>query len=143
MLVAPTQTGQEGLNHVMTPHLVWHENEHAEVHSVDELDLLIDQLTIQAQQTMPFSIELSVNNETGLLVVVGCEESHMEFYSAQSKPPILGCVGPWDDDELIVFSQRGHYSEMYKRYCVPITEARKALRQYFQTGMRPDNIMWA
>ena len=126
----------------MTLHLSWHENEFVEVHSVDELDQLIDQLTMQAKQRMPFSIELSVNNATSLLIVVGREESHMEFYSGQSRPPIVGCVGPWNDDEFIVFSHRGHYSEIDKRYCVPVMDARKALRQYFQTGLRPNNILW-
>lgn len=127
----------------MNPCLTWDENEQCIVHSVSELDQMIEKLTAKAkEENMPFTVELQVDPETALVIVVGREESHVAFYSTASRPPIVTSIGPWDEDEQIVFTHRGHWSSMDKRFWVPIAEAREAMRSYFLTGRRPDNITW-
>lgn len=126
----------------MIPMLVWHEHENYEVHTLDALDRLIDQLDRDGRETTPFAVSLQVNPQSELCIVVGCEESHVEFYAADQSPLVVGCTDPWDDDLLIAHSYRGHYSEMPRRYCVPIADAREAMRLYFQTGKRPENQRW-
>jgi hypothetical protein len=122
------------------PYLQWHER--AEVHSLQQLDLLVDHLTTEANADAPFTVDLHANPRTGLLIVLGREESHVEFYSADSRPPIVTCRGSWEDDELIVFYYRGHHSELPKRAWIPIEDDRETLRRYFLTGKRPENIRW-
>ena len=126
----------------MIPYLVWHENESREIHSLEELDQLMHDLDHEGCESTPFSVSLQVNPETELYIVVGCEESHVEFYAADQSPLVVSCTGPWDDDVLIAFYYRGHYSEMPRRYCVPIADAKEAMRQYFLTGKRPQNLKW-
>lgn len=125
----------------MTPYLLWDDKE-TRISSLEALDNLLDHLTVEAKQLMPFTVELHVNNDTGLLIVLGQTESPVEWYSAADRFPIMGAHGPWDDDNLLVFLHHGHYSELPKRFCVPIADAREALRQYFLTGVRPSNIHW-
>lgn len=126
----------------MTPRLEWNEDQQVEVHSLDELEHLIDELSRQAQGELPFSVELYGNVDTCLSIAVGGEISHMEFYSAKSRPLVVGCRGPWNEDELVVFLHRGHYSEIPKKFCVSMANAREALRRYFLNGEKPDNVAW-
>ena len=124
------------------PDLVWGQSDRAKVRSVEDLDRLVDQLTSEASEGLPFAVELYIRDGTGMYIVVGRQESHVEFFSAHSHPPVIGCRGPWDDDDLVEFTYRGQYSELPKRFTVPISDAREALRRFFQTGKRPDNIAW-
>lgn len=127
----------------MRPYLIWHEKERAEVDSLQELELLIEELTQEAiEEKMPFSFQLMVNPETCFSMVVGREISHLEFYSTIQSPLAVGCRGPWDDEELIELTHGGQFSEMPKCYWVPLVEAQEALKQYFRTGERPLNIKW-
>lgn len=127
----------------MTPYLVWDEDNRAEIDSVEELDRLVDRLTAEALEAVPFTVTLQVDDDTSMFIVVGRDESHMEFYSTACDPHLWSCRGPWDDDEHIEFLYRGHDSGIPKRYCVPIADARKALRQFFRTGgQRPENVEW-
>ena len=84
----------------MTPYLLWDENMRVAIHSLQELDQVIDQLVIQAQQKQPLSAQLAVNAERCLLITIGCEESHLEFYSKNAPTLASGCRGPWDDNTL-------------------------------------------
>lgn len=129
---------------LMTPYLEWdQDSKRLEIYSEQELDSIVDRLTDSAiQEGRPMSIELYVSTETCLSIGIGRIESHVEFYDATKKPPIVACCGLWDSDELLVFFHRGTYSEMPKCYCIPIEEAREALREYFRTGQQPQNITW-
>ena len=124
--------------------LVWGDEEHCrtEVSTEEELDRVVDELTATAATDAPFSIELMVNEDTAISIVVGLDISLVNFYSATNKPNYSGSIGPWDEDESIVFYYRGHYSEVSKAHFVPIDDAREALRCYFRTGQRPKKITW-
>src|SRR5688572_23117793 len=116
----------------MTPYLLWDSDNRAEIYSLQELEQIVDRLTIQAEEEMPFSLQFCGNAERCLMFTIGGEESRMEFCSTTGKRLIVGCRGPWDDDELIEFTHAGQYTEIERRYCVPIADAREALRRYYQ-----------
>ena len=124
--------------------LVWGDEENCriEVSALEELDRAVDELTATAATGEPFSIELMVNEDTAISMVVGLDISLVNFYSAKDEPNYSGSIGPWDEDESIVFYYKGHYSEVPKAHFIPISDAREALRYYFQTGRRPPNITW-
>lgn len=125
------------------PYLSWNRKGYAEFRTLQELEQLIEQLTVQAyEQNQLIGVEVCVDDDSCLLITVGREETHMEFYSTAGKPLVVVCRGPWDNDELITYNHGGQWSEMEKRYCVPSMEARVALRIYFETGLRPNNITW-
>ena len=126
----------------ITPLLVWDMGQRAEVQSEDQLANLIEQVVLKAQNDIPFTIEMRVSENTGLSMVVGLDESHMEFYSENEGPLVVGCKGPWDTDELIAFLHWGERSELPRRYWVPFASARAAFFEYFRTGKRPSNIQW-
>jgi Immunity protein Imm1 len=123
------------------PYLLW-EGNRAEVDSLELLDAEIDHLTDEACKGMPFSVQVCLDYGTAMLIVVGRPESHLEFTSPTNQPLMVGCVGPCDDDELIEFSHGGQHSELPRRFWVPTSEAREALRTFFRTGERPSNIRW-
>lgn len=126
----------------VTPRLEWGEGQLAHVNSLEDLDRLIDKLSQEAATGLPFSIELSMNSDTALSIVIGNKISHMNFFSMTSVPHVVGCRGLWNDDELFVFLYGNEYSEMPRKYCVPVEVALEALRQYFLTGVRPQNVVW-
>lgn len=127
----------------MVPYITWDEVNRVEVTLLDELDQWLDRLMALGEQSYPFSVELQVNDSTGIVLTVGRPESHLEFYDHHARPPAVGCHGPWEDDELIVFFHHGHYSELPRRFFVPVEEARAAVRSYFTTGKRPATIRWS
>jgi hypothetical protein len=124
------------------PRMSWDVDNHVNILTKQDLDKTVDQLMEEANGSLPFSVEVSVNELTSLVITLGSEYSHVEFYSANSGPLVVGCRGPWDEDALIAFTHRGEYSEMELRYFVPMQAAREALRRYFESGERPDNIQW-
>jgi hypothetical protein len=127
----------------MTTTVSWYGHEPVEIETISELDKCLDFLSEEARASMPFSVAISIDEEeSSLMLTLGRQESHMEYYSAQETPMISGCRGPWDSDELIRFFLNGEYSEVKKRFFVPIEIARESARIYFLTRKRPQNVTW-
>jgi hypothetical protein len=129
----------------MKPYALWHQDETTEIRSSQMLEELIDELTMQAQKDkMPFSVQIIMNDDSALLITVGSEISHLEFYSASHGPPVVISVGNWDgtENEAFFALHGGEPSTVSKKSCIPIGSARDAVRQYFETGKRPININW-
>ena len=127
----------------MIPYLIWDEDNRVEIRSVEELEQLLDLLTVEAREDIPLSVELHVEEGISMYIVVGGEASPIAFYSATSRPPVIGGLGQYNNtDETIEYNHRGHYSVIRKQYAVPIVAAREAFRQFFQTRKRPNNIAW-
>lgn len=127
--------------------LVWGENDQEKtiVSDEDELDRILDELTrVAIDDDMPMSVELSVSDNTTLMIVLGLEVSQVTFYSFSSSDgrEYFVSLGPADDDEWVVFYYRGHYSEVPRKTFIPIHIARAAIREYFQTGARPKEVSW-
>jgi hypothetical protein len=131
------------MTNTSNPYLLWGDKQRAEFDSLVQLEELIDQLTLKAAANkLPIAVQVCLNAETGLLITVGSEVSHVEFASPSGHPRGVGSRGPWDDDELIEADFMGQISELPRRYWVPIADAREALRRFYLTGARPDNITW-
>jgi hypothetical protein len=128
---------------VFIPYFMWDGDRRIEVRSLEELDQAVAEVLTQANhEGLPIAVQVAVNEETELLVTIGGEESHMEFYSAMGTPIAVGCRGPWESDEMIKFTHSGIPSEMKRRYFVPKLEALQALHEYFLYGTRPSNVQW-
>lgn len=129
----------------MTAHLEWGRDQRADVPTLQALEQTLDQLSLQAEQGRPFSVDVLLDSGDALALVVGGSVSMLNFYSRSSRPPVVGCRGPWqgaEGEELFVFDFRGEYSEIERRYTVPSSDAREAARRFYTTGQRPDNITW-
>jgi len=116
-----------------------------EIASAGMLEELLDELTLQAKEAdMPFSVQIELDDDSAILITVGSEISHMEFYSASHRPPIVASISAesTDENEIITFLHGGIPSTVSRISCVPIADARAAVRQYFETGGRPTNINW-
>lgn len=111
------------------------------------LDELLDRLALKAYENkMPFTVQICLNDESGLLITVGNDISHMEFYSNSNRPPVVVSIGNWNEtqlDEVFVALHGGEPSTVQKKSCVPIEYARDAVRQYLETGNRPTNVNWS
>jgi hypothetical protein len=137
----PTRTMSRRPDHEIT--IKWERNKSQVVYTLQDLEKLLEQLTLEAVQNAdPIAIQIKANPDTALLISVGRAESHVAFYATSARPLIVVCRGPWDTDELIEFNQMDEPSSVKKRYCVPAKDAREAVRRYFITGARPDNIEW-
>ena len=126
----------------MTIYLSWEKDKQVEVENVAKLDALIDHLHALGRANVPFMVELQANPTTRMSLVVGRAESHVTFHTADTSPALVSAVGPWPDQETITFTHHGQYSEQPKQYWVPIAKARTALRQYYQSGTRPNSLRW-
>jgi hypothetical protein len=113
------------------------------VESTEALDALVARLAAEASdQHRPMCLEVSTSAETALKLTVGAEISHLEFFSANSHPPVNGSHGLWDQTDYIELDCLGELSYMQRRYFVPMAEALAALREYVLTGLRPSNVKW-
>jgi hypothetical protein len=127
----------------MAVRLVWDENYRADVHSVDELNRLLEKLTVQAEHDMPLSVELYSGNKTSMYIVVGSDISPVAHFLASGHPPVSSSCGQYSGhDGFFEYNHRGHHTVIHKKFTVPIGEAIKALIYFFQTGRRPENIVW-
>ncbi len=122
--------------------VVWDDDQQVTVQSVTELEALLDRLPCEVQSTLPFTVECQVDDQTCLMLTLGSGESHVEFYAADHRPPIVVGRGPWHDDTFVPFYHRWRYAEVERFFFVPMTDARQALREYVQTGQRPRSIGW-
>jgi hypothetical protein len=117
-----------------------------EVASAESLEELLDELTLRAQEiNMPFSVQIELEDDSAILISVGSGISHLEFYSASHHPPVVASLSQvsTDGDEIVTVLHGGIPSTVSRGSCVPIAEARAAVRQYFETGRRPTNISWS
>src|SRR5688572_32723407 len=120
----------------MKPYVLCQRNvtvETIEITSSNMLEELLDRLTILAKDDdMRFTAQIILNDDSGILITVGSEISHLEFYSASQRPPIVPSIGQWNigEDEIVIALHGGVPSTVQKNSCVPIEHARDAVRQY-------------
>ncbi len=127
----------------MTIMLSWYGHDPVEIKSIHELEKWLDRLSQEGESSSAFTVSiLAEEDKTCLALTVGRNESHIEYYDANSRPPADGCRGPWDSSEIISFLHDGELCEMEKRYFVPIKEARESARIYYLTRKKPDNVHW-
>jgi hypothetical protein len=122
--------------------LSWAEGKSATVASVDELDERLDALDAEAREGDPFVAEVARPDGAVLSIGLGRDASVLN-YSASPDPPYYTSHSPGGSgDESPVFYYYGHWSEFRPDAAVPMENAREAVRVFFRTGDRPDNIDW-
>jgi hypothetical protein len=131
----------------MGGNLIWGDepDQNKLIDTIEELDHMLDELTtLSISDKTPMTVELTVNDETMLRIVVGLNISQILFVPKVAVPTAYSSHGDWsDEEEYIVFFYREHYSETPKKYWVAIELARDAMREYFRTGSKPTNVVWA
>jgi hypothetical protein len=129
---------------IIVPKLQWGEQGSSTIGSVEELDELLDRLTIEAEQREPFIVELTAENGATLSAGLGRAESVVDYVPSSLDPPYFQSVGTKDSnsDETIMFRYQGDWSEFPRRSAVAVNEARNALRQFLRTGTLPSNLDW-
>ena len=128
--------------------LSWERDHKADVSTVEELDAVLTSIAEQAEGGRAVAVQLFMNSGIGLCIVVGGDVSLASFYSEHGGPLVVNVCGQLPeeeigrDDEIVIFSYEGEYSEVLRRECVPVAMAHEAMRLFFVTGQRPDNLMW-
>lgn len=119
--------------------------ERTTVASLRELDEWLDRLSAMAEQQDPFVVEL-VNATYGALGMgLGHPTSALAFKFGDD-PPYYESAGPRARLKLpgnACFYYQGQWSEFPPETLVPNETARAAMREFFATGKRPENIVWA
>ena len=122
------------------PYLLWNDQQ-IEINSLQELERIIN-ILIAENQEIPVAIQLVVNEKTGMLITVGSENSHTEFYSEDSRPPVSISHGGNEGEDLVYFFHGGVLSSAPRKTCIPFILAMEALQKYYLTGEKPNTLSW-
>jgi hypothetical protein len=120
--------------------------ERREVQSPADLHALLDTLWTETQTGEPVIAELVAPHGASLGIGVGRAWSVAEFKSSPSEPPFYESVGGAEltdvPDDACVFYYQGQWTEVPRETLIPSETAREAMRIFFETGNRPDNLRW-
>jgi hypothetical protein len=122
--------------------LTWDHNEVA-VHSVNELDALLDRLMGEAERDTPFMVTLAREDGSTLSIGLGRPESTASYVSGSLDPPYFASRGDGErEGRPIEFAFSGEITEFPPWSAVPTEAAREALRVFFETGELSPKIDW-
>ena len=125
-----------------TPTLQWSETEPpAEIHTGEQLDQLLDQLTDTSRPVQVVSVRLQAHGcESDILL--GLPESFLYLNEVRAARYYI-TVGDSHADGVVSFHLLGqHHTEFERRHLIPIATARRVLREFFDTGQRPTSVDW-
>ena len=122
--------------------LTWERNEVA-VGSVQELDALLDRLTVEAEADLPFVVALAREDGSTLSIGLGSEESVANYVSGSFDPPYYVSRGDPDRAEPVKFVFSGEMTEYPPWSAIPVEDAREAMRHFFTTGELLPRLDWA
>jgi len=114
--------------------LHWSERGSAKISTAEELDRLLDQLTLEAQRTRPFIVYAVNNKEDCLAMGLGRTESVLSFIPKSGLEDNLTSVGDINASGTIDFYAYGHLSEFGRSQCIPLEIARSAMRAFVLSG---------
>jgi hypothetical protein len=120
----------------------WAESAEQSVHSLEELDSLLDSLHAAFTTTSPRLVIVESPDGSSIAIGLGQETSVLNFVAASGDPPYLSSVGSMTQEGTISYEFMGELTEGPARNGIPVTLARKAIRQYFLTGVLPDTVTW-
>jgi hypothetical protein len=81
--------------------------------------------------------------EDGASLTVGCGAADVPLcFQASNDPPYYRSRGDGQSDALQAFLYSGAESEFRDADLVPVATAAEAVREFFRTGCRPDNVDW-
>lgn len=113
----------------------------SEVTSLQELDDLLDRLEEEAERGDPLIVGLEMPNGASLSLGLGRSESVLNYVDSPD-PPYYSSLGDEGAEGSIVFYLDGHWTELPRSAAIPIEDAREAMRRFFETGKRPENVRW-
>lgn len=121
---------------------VWVRGEQVQFQTVEQVEGFIDQQEQKAKsEGVLQTIQVSAEDSSCMLITVGGNISYTQYYSVNSRPPIVTAIGAYDDNTLIEFEFMGELSQIEKRYWIPIESARNAMTHYLVSGTRP-SLYW-
>jgi hypothetical protein len=122
--------------------LQWDDDQTSILHSGEELDRLLDQ------------IEADIDPDSPRLVVLESPDGQTSRSASAGATAWRASKSPWIRRTLrardasaatsprLSFFLGSHWSEFPRWQVIPTASARKALRRFFETGERPDNVDW-
>jgi hypothetical protein len=122
--------------------LSWAEDESVPVHSVQELDERLDELDRRARDDLPLVAGIERADGKALSIGLGRDRSVLNYMSSLDPPYFTSHDENADEGGTIVFYYYGHESEFPADAAVPMEDAREAVRRFFETGERPENLDW-
>ncbi|MDB4937482.1 MAG: Immunity protein Imm1 [Labilithrix sp.] len=119
------------------------EAEAVSVHSIEELDALLDHLDSLARATAPFLVVLVSDEGSSLTIGVGREESVAEFSDGSDEGASFASIpDPTRTGAPLVFELDGEPNEMLAELATPAEATREAARYFFANGGRDPALRW-
>jgi hypothetical protein len=122
--------------------LHWAQSEVA-IGSVQELDDLLDRLTVEAEHDRPFMVTLAREDGSTLSIGLGSDESVASYVAGSWDPPYYISRGDPGRAEPIAFHYSGEVTEFAPWSAIPVAKAREAMRHFFTTGELSAALEWA
>jgi immunity protein Imm1 of predicted polymorphic toxin system len=123
------------------PQLSWDEKAtKVTVASEQELMDRLERIAAEADEAPPL-VQLSMPDGSSLAIGVGREQSVVTYIRSLNEPDYLS-RGTAEASQPPVFYYHGADSEFPPDAAVPAGDACEAMRRFYRTGKRPDNIDW-
>jgi Immunity protein Imm1 len=110
--------------------------------SLQELDALLDRLTAEAEADLPFTVALARGDGSTLSIGLGRPYSVLDYVHGSHDPPYFISRGDGEGRDPIAFVFGGEMTEFPPWSAIPVDDARKALRVFFETGELSPEIDW-
>jgi hypothetical protein len=134
LLVPPTLSWFEGYTD---------EGQSTEVTTTAEVDQMLDELTTRAQTSgLPFNVDLDRHDGTHMSIVVGAEETFIEWVQRKPWSSRAATRDRPPDDDVVSFAGYGQYSEIPHYLWIDIALGREAIRHYLQSGTLLATLRW-
>jgi hypothetical protein len=121
--------------------LEW-DDERVDVNSVSDLDQYLDAIEAKYRDKEHPTLAFLHNKNLVIGIGLGRDYSVLNCSSMDSSQASITSVGTGGGKEIIVFLMGGHWTEVYKRNTIPISDAREAIRHFLATGTRWEGIAW-
>lgn len=120
--------------------------ERTPIASLSELDARLDQIAAQAEASEPLIAELVDLRRGGSLGIGLGRAGSVLAFKRSDLPPYYQSTGGTrassSPNDFVVFYYQGQWTEFPARAVVSNESAREAMRIFFGTGERPENILW-
>ena len=125
-----------------TPTLQWSEIESAkEIRTGIELDQLLDQITAVVRPEFPVSVRLRAH-DCEVDILLGLDSSFV-YLNETKRRRYFVTIGDLYFDGVVSFSLLSqHHTEFERRHLIPMADARRVLREFFEAGKRSTSVEW-
>lgn len=121
----------------------WGKGGVATVHSVEELDSVLDRVDEDARaSSLPTLVDIVGPEREHLTIGLGLDSSILLFDWSDVQRPGYRSLGDVDDDGDVHFMYGGSYTEFSTMSAIPATIAREAARLFFRDPGLPSNVEW-